>query len=244
MEGEAKLLSKYLIKNLSKTYKKDNKEIMVLKNINLEIDAKDITVIIGKSGCGKTTFIRLLKGLEEYQSGEILFKDDNDNYCEPKAAMVFQESRLMPWLNVKENILIHGKNEENLEKVLKLIKLSGLENAYPDELSGGMANRVSIGRALIYDPDILIMDEPFAALDYFTRMDMQKEVIKIYEETKKGVIFVTHNIEEAMLIATKIIVLSKKNGVYEFSINKGFNRDIDEKYFIELKKEILNILKE
>lgn len=124
------------------------------------------------------------------------------------------------------------------------MKLDKFKNAYPNELSGGMANRVSIARALSYNPDILLMDEPFAALDYFTRRKMQKEVIDIYEKTKKGVVFVTHNIEEALNIANKIIIFKKDKSIKELQISQDYNRDLNSDYYINLKKIILKELGE
>lgn len=150
----------------------------------------------------------------------------------------------MPWLTVSENITFHGnkKAEINVNKYLDIMKLKKFKNAYPSELSGGMANRVSIARALSYDPDILLMDETFAALDYFTRRKMQREVIDIYKSTKKGVIFVTHNIEEALTIANKIIVFNKN--IKEFFVSYDYNRDLSSDHYINLKKDILRELGE
>ena len=213
--------SGFLLENIYKKYLVDNKEHLVLDNISLNISSEEITVILGESGCGKTTLLRILAGLENATSGNIYFFN-NDKKCTPKVGMVFQESRLMPWL----------------------MKLEKFKNSYPNELSGGMAHRVSIARALSFNPDILLMDEPFAALDYFTRRKMQKEVVNIHKNTKKGVVFVTHNIEEAMEIAKKIIVFSKNKRIKQFSVEDEYNRDLTKNYYINLKKEILRELGE
>ena len=164
----------------------------------------------------------------------------------PKVGVVFQESRLMPWLTVKENISFHSKkmDDKDLNKYLSMMNLEKFKNSYPNELSGGMANRVSIARALSYNPDILLMDEPFAALDYFTRRKMQKEVIDIHEKTKKGVVFVTHNIDEALAIADKILVIKQDKSIKEFIIKDDYSRDLGSSYYIDLKKIILNELGE
>ena len=226
--------SGYIIKKVCKNYEVNNEQHMVLNNISLNISTEDITVILGESGCGKTTFLRIIAGLENVTSGEISYIKDNKEF-KPKVGMVFQESRLMDWLDVSENITFHNvsnrskKNNKNaiyrllsklrfkknnsvseidVDKYLSMMKLEKFKNSYPGELSGGMAQRVSIARALSFDPDMLLMDEPFSALDYFTRKDMQNEVIRIHESTNKGVIFVTHDIDEALKIADKIIVFT------------------------------------
>ena len=200
----------FIIKNLCKKFKIEDDEHIVFSDISLEIPGDKITVILGESGCGKTTLLRILSNLDTSDKGEVSYID-NKHKIKPKVGVVFQESRLMPWLTVKENISFHSKkmDEKDLNKYLSMMKLEKFKNSYPSELSGGMANRVSIARALSYNPDILLMDEPFAALDYFTRRKMQKEVINIHEKTKKGVVFVTHNIDEALAIADKIVMNKK-----------------------------------
>lgn len=261
--------SGYIIKKVCKNYEVNNEQHLVLNNISLNISTEDITVILGESGCGKTTFLRIIAGLENVTSGEISYIKDNKEF-KPKVGMVFQESRLMDWLNVSENITFHNvsnrskKNNKNaiyrllsklrfkknnsvseidVDKYLSMMKLEKFKNSYPGELSGGMAQRVSIARALSFDPDMLLMDEPFSALDYFTRKDMQNEVIRIHESTNKGVIFVTHDIDEALKIADKIIVFTLEREFKEFKINDTYNRDLTSNYYVSLKKEILHTLK-
>ena len=261
--------SGYIIKKVCKNYEVNNEQHMVLNNISLNISTEDITVILGESGCGKTTFLRIIAGLENVTSGEISYIKDNKEF-KPKVGMVFQESRLMDWLNVSENITFHNvsnrskKNNKNaiyrllsklrfkknnsvseidVDKYLSMMKLEKFKNSYPGELSGGMAQRVSIARALSFDPDMLLMDEPFSALDYFTRKDMQNELIRIHESTNKGVIFVTHDIDEALKIADKIIVITLEREFKEFKINDTYNRDLTSNYYVSLKKEILHTLK-
>lgn len=245
---------KFLVEHISKIYENETQNSLpkqVLKDINLEISANEITVIVGKSGCGKTTFLRILAGLENISEGQIRYLDGENkekNIKDVKIGMVFQEPRLMPWLTVEKNIKIHedkkniGSSEEiDTDKILSLVSLENVKNLYPHELSGGMASRVAIGRAIAYNPDILLMDEPFAALDYFTRVQLQNEIIKIHEETKRGIVFVTHNIDEAILIGEKIIIFNQNN-YEEFKINKSYPRDIGDMELINLKKIILNKL--
>ncbi len=235
--------NKFLIENISKSYiQKDGTSKEILKNITMEISENEITVIVGKSGCGKTTFLRILAGLEEITEGKIRYISKDKNEKNAKIGMVFQEPRLMPWLDVEKNIKIHEKDEKiDVDKILSLVSLENVKNLYPNELSGGMASRVAIARAIAYNPDILLMDEPFAALDYFTRAQLQNEIIKIHKKIGTGIIFVTHNIDEAVLIGKKIVVFN--DGRYEeFKINKDYPRDIGDTELINLKKEILNKL--
>lgn len=235
----------FVLKNISKKYLVDNTYHVIFKDISLNICKDEITVILGESGCGKTTLLKILSNLENIDSGQITYFNENKEVT-PKVGVVFQESRLMPWLTVRENITFHSNNKDkiNVDKYLNIMKLKKFKNAYPSELSGGMANRVSIARALSYDPDILLMDEPFAALDYFTRRKMQREVIEIYKSTKKGVIFVTHNIEEALTIANRIMVFNKNKSIKEFFVSYDYNRDLSSDYYVNLKKDILKELGE
>lgn len=226
--------SKFIIENVSKSFSQK-----ILKNISLEISGEDITVVVGKSGCGKTTFLRMLAGLENISDGSIKFLDSLGKEKKAKIGMVFQEPRLMPWLTVEKNIRIYEKEERvDVDKVLSLVSLKDVKNFYPNELSGGMASRIAIARAIGYNPDILLMDEPFAALDYFTRNQLQNEIIKIHKETKTGIIFVTHNIDEALLIGGKIIIFNRGK-CEEIKIEKNYPRDMGDIELINLKKDIL-----
>ena len=226
--------SKFIIENVSKSFSQK-----ILKNISLEISGEDITVIVGKSGCGKTTFLRMLAGLEDISDGSIKFLDSLGKEKKAKIGMVFQEPRLMPWLTVEKNIRIYEKEERvDVDKVLSLVSLKDVKKFYPNELSGGMASRIAIARAIGYNPDILLMDEPFAALDYFTRNQLQNEIIKIHKETKTGIVFVTHNIDEALLIGGKIIIFNRGK-CEEIKIEKNYPRDMGDIELINLKKDIL-----
>ena len=185
------------------TYEIEDKKVEVFKDFNLEINPKEITVIIGKSGCGKTTLLRLIAGLETPTAGEIIIPD------ELKIGMMFQEARLMPWLTAEGNVLlgIKDKNREKAREILKLVGLKGFEKAYPSQLSGGMGQRVALARTLIRNSNLVLMDEPFGALDAITRGKMQQELLRIKEETGMGIIFVTHDINEATLIGDKIVTI-------------------------------------
>lgn len=213
----------------------------MLRGVTLSLHEEGITVVVGRSGCGKTTLLRTLGGLEHIDKGEIRFP------AYGKIGMVFQEPRLMPWLTVWKNITFGQfyPNQEHIHSLISTVGLTGFESAYPDQLSGGMQQRVSLARVLAYNSDFILMDEPFAALDYFTRGTMQQELIRINAMEKKGIVFVTHSIDEALLLGSQIVVLDKgliKNtyDLKEFT----YERDILTPAFISLKRRILEDLNE
>ena len=228
--------------NVSKFYAVEKETIKVLDGINLEIPQNKITIILGRSGCGKTTLLRLVSGLEDFNQGEILGSKSK------KKAYVFQEDRLMPWLNVKKNITFGiNKNEVDDTKIDKIIDTVGLNkfySAYPSQLSGGMKQRVSIARAFAYNPDFIMMDEPFSALDFFTREQMQNELLRINKTLKCSILFVTHSIDEALTLGDKIVILEKGVIKSQYEIDEeSSQRDLLDEKFVKLKKQIINDLK-
>jgi len=231
------------LKNVQKSYLVDGRAFPVLQGINLTLPENTITVILGRSGCGKTTLLRLVGGLEEPDEGEIIF------HAEHKTAFVFQESRLMPWLNVWENVRfgLEKKADDRLfiQNIIDMVGLSGFEKAYPSQLSGGMKQRVAIARAFAYEPSFIMMDEPFAALDYFTRTQMQRELKRLQEERGASILFVTHSIDEALLLGDKIVMIEDGQIKSELAIAAdGRERDLLEEQYIERKKKIQNDLGE
>ena len=228
--------------NVSKFYTVDKESIKVIDKIDLSIPENKITVILGRSGCGKTTLLRLVAGLEDFEQGEIIGVESK------RKAYVFQEDRLMPWLDVKSNITfgIH-KNEIDNSRINEIIETVGLEkfyNAYPSQLSGGMKQRVSIARAFAYNPDFIMMDEPFSALDYFTREQMQNELLNIHKRLKCSILFVTHSIDEALILGDNIVILEKGIIKSQYEIKEDSNkRDLLDDKFVKLKKQIINDLK-
>ena len=229
------------LKNIHKSYSVDDRTLHVLKGIDLHIPEKSITVVLGRSGCGKTTLLRLVGNLEKADTGEIQFDASH------KTAFVFQESRLMPWLNVWDNIKFSLKKQnvdkEVLQNIIDTVGLKGFEKAYPHQLSGGMQQRTAIARALAYDPSFIMMDEPFAALDYFTRTQMQKELIKLQKSRGASILFVTHSIDEALLLGHKIVVIEDGQIKREFLIDTEIeDRDLLSSLFIDLKREIVKEL--
>ena len=229
------------LKNIQKSYLVDDRTLDVLKGIDLQIPEKSITVVLGRSGCGKTTLLRLVGGLEEADAGEIRFDAAH------KTAYVFQESRLMPWLHVWDNV-VFGLKKQNIDKtavqnIIDTVGLKGFEKAYPHQLSGGMQQRTAIARALAYDPSFIMMDEPFAALDYFTRDQMQKELLRLQQSRGASILFVTHSIDEALLLGHKIVIIEDGQIKRAFRIEtEQTERDLLSPFFIDLKREIINEL--
>lgn len=227
------------IKGLMKNYVVSDATISVLKGLNFECNETGITVILGKSGCGKTTFLRILGGLEKEDSGSIQLP------ANIKIGIVFQEPRLMSWLTTYQNIVFGLKKnsfkEQEINKLIDLVGLTGFEKAYPSQLSGGMQQRVALARTLAYDPSFLLMDEPFAALDHFTRITMQNELLRIYCMNQKGILFVTHSIDESLLIGQKIVIFEEGVIKKEFNLNEyTYPRDLLSSNIIKIKKDILN----
>lgn len=202
------------LEGVSKTFTTQNGDVVkALDSISFDVNQHEFVSIIGPSGCGKSTILRLISGLDQCSSGSITLSDtvDKDGF-----GYVFQDSVLLPWKTVKENIAFpleikgdkDGKGMERVEQLLKIVELEGFANSYPKELSGGMRQRASIARSLSYDPDVLLMDEPFGALDALTRDSLNVELRKIWKATGKTIIFVTHDIDEAVFLSTKVVVLS------------------------------------
>lgn len=226
------------LKNIKKAYTAGERKLNVLKGINLQLREQSITVILGRSGCGKTTLLRLVGGLEDVDAGEIIFGASH------KTAFVFQEPRLMPWLNVWDNVKFGLKkqecNNEAIQSIIDTVGLHDFEKAYPNQLSGGMQQRVAIARALAYNPSFIMMDEPFAALDYFTRQQMQKELLRLQRERGVSILFVTHSIDEALFLGHKIVIIEDGQRKSEFMLDESNEeRNLLEPKFIELKKEIM-----
>ncbi len=231
--------------------------VEALGGINLEIRTGEFLAIVGPSGCGKSTFLEILGGLIKPSCGSIYIDGKAVSGPNHDRGIVFQGYALFPWRNVTENIA-YGLEEKGVpkktrneicRKYISLVGLSGFENHYPYQLSGGMKQRVAIARALAYDPDILLMDEPFAALDAQTRDTLQGEVLRIWEETRKTVLFVTHNIEEAVFLADRIAVMSVRPGIIKRIIDIPLSRPRFEEFrtsqdFIKLRQEVGSIVRE
>ena len=208
------------IKGVNKQFFADGKEMEALHDINLSIRENEFVCFIGPSGCGKTTLLRIVAGLEDPTSGTVTLDGDPIRGPSPERGMVFQEYSLFPWRTVLDNTVFGLElkgvplNERKRlgRQYLKMVGLESFETRYPHELSGGMKQRVAIARALVNNPKALLMDEPFGALDAQTRNIMQSELLRIWEEEKKTVIFVTHSVDEAIYLADTIVIMSARPG--------------------------------
>lgn len=221
-----------IFKDISKIFaKKTEREVAALDNINFEIKEHEFVSIVGPSGCGKTTLLKIVAGLVEPDTGEIIYPGD----AQPSTALLFQDQGLLPWLTVMDNIglgleLKRVPAPERKELVLdfmRRVKLDGFQDHYPHELSGGMRQRVALARVFLTNPDILLMDEPFASLDAQTRIILQHELLKIWTIERKTVLFVTHDIDEAILLGDRVIVLTDRPGKVHEDIQIEIKRPRD-----------------
>lgn len=239
---------------VTKIFEEGKQKIVALKDFNLEVKENEFTVIVGPSGCGKSTFLYMVAGFEKPTEGKILLDGKPITKPGPDRGIVFQEPALYPWRTVLGNVMfgleIMGMSKEKArEKAMQYIRmvgLTGFENAYPHTLSGGMKQRVGIARALAYDPEILLMDEPFGALDAQTRKIMQQELVKIWEKTKKTVIFVTHSVIEAVYLADTIVVMTARPGRVKGIINVDLPRprSYTDKEYLKIRERVLALLEE
>ena len=201
-------------------------QLEALRDINLSVETGEFIAVVGPSGCGKTTFLRIIAGLEPRTSGTIMLDDRALQGPGRSRGFVFQNDSLLPWRSVLGNALIGPevagtlgpKERQRTLDLLKLVGLGGFEDYYPRQLSGGMRQRVNLARALAIDPDILLMDEPFASLDAQTREIMQTELLRIWEKGRKTVLFVTHQIDEAVFLADRVLVLARRPGRLQESV--------------------------
>jgi NitT/TauT family transport system ATP-binding protein len=248
-------MGRVVIDHVTKIFRKETgHEVTALDDVSLEIRGKEFVCFVGPSGCGKTTLLRIVAGLETATSGRVLLSGEEIRGPDPKRGMVFQEYSLFPWRTVIDNIAFglemqgvpREERRRRAKEYLNLVNLEQFGLAYPNELSGGMRQRVAIARALANDPEILLMDEPFGALDAQTRNKMQGELLEIWEETKKTVIFVTHSVDEAVYLADRIVVLSARPGRIKEVIEVGLARPRDrtDTEFARLRKTVLTMIQE
>ncbi|MDR1975734.1 MAG: ABC transporter ATP-binding protein [Campylobacteraceae bacterium] len=224
------------IRDVSKRYiTTDGNAFTAVKNASFDVEDGEFVSIVGPSGCGKTTLLRLILGLDGDYEGDILLQNERIKGTSLSRGIVFQEHRLLPWLTLSDNIGLallqaDGTKEEKAKTITRniaLVGLKGFENAYPHELSGGMAQRAAIARALAHQPSILLLDEPLGALDAITRMRLQEELQRIWKYEKVSMIMVTHDVEEAIFLSDKIIVMNSNPGriVSEIKVNLPEPRD-------------------
>jgi ABC-type nitrate/sulfonate/bicarbonate transport system ATPase subunit len=233
----------------------DGEKVVALSNLNAEIRAGEFICLIGPSGCGKSTFLRLIAGLSTPTAGEIKLDDVFIDRPGHERGLVFQDPTLFPWLTVYENVAyglkmrhVYKENKKEVGKFIQLVGLGGFEKSLPHQLSGGMAQRASLARALVNNPKVLLLDEPLGALDAFTRMNMQDEILRIWKERKTTMIMVTHDVDEAIYLSDRIFVMTPRPAKIEqiipVDIGRGENygRQRDSVDFLLLRSKILQIL--
>ena len=209
------------VSGVSKQYASEQSTVQALADVNFGVDSGELVCIVGPSGCGKTTLFRILAGLEPATRGEVTLNGTAVTEPTPNMGIVFQEYHLFPWRTVRGNIafglekavgLDGTDREQRVQQLVDLVGLAGFEDSYPKSLSGGMKQRVALARALAIDPALLLMDEPFGAVDAQTRERLQAELLEIWGETGKTILFVTHDVEEAVTLADRVVVMGKNPG--------------------------------
>jgi sulfonate transport system ATP-binding protein len=240
-------MSTLQIKNLSHQYRLPQGELEVLNHVQLTVQPGEFISIVGTSGCGKSTLLRLIGGLETASEGQILLGDKIVQAPGLDRGMVFQEPRLYPWLTVEENIVFgcrpgstESEKQNRVQDHVKLVGLTGFEKAYPHQLSGGMQQRTAMARALVSRPQVLLLDEPFGALDALTRIQMQQEILKIWQAEKITIILVTHDIDEAVFLGNRVLVMSNRPGTFKKTLSVPLDRPRDRsgEVFSKIRKEI------
>lgn len=254
-----------VLDNVSRSFKRDGKEFLALDNVSFVCEDGEFVAVVGPSGCGKTTCLRMAAGLEFPSSGSVTVGGVEVKKPGPDRAVVFQQFALFPWKTVEENIrfgltsLGVGRQEadERIASNLKLMNLEGYESAYPHQLSGGMQQRVAIARAYVLNPQVLLMDEPFGALDAQTRTVMQEELLRVGRANPRTVMFITHAVEEAVYLADRVVVMTRRPGTIKQVIDVNPIREaekwhtydriedvMDLESFVHLRTQIWRLLRE
>ena len=242
------------IQNVEKTFGKGKGRILALDRVSLSVSDGKFTVLIGPSGCGKSTLLYLIAGFEKPTGGTILLDGTPIEKPGPDRGFVFQDYALFPWKTVLGNMmfgLVHNgwdkrKARARAMEYINLVHLSGFEHAYPHTLSGGMKQRVGIARALAYEPKVMLMDEPFGALDAQTRKHMQQELVGIWEKTRGTIVFVTHSVIEAVYLADQIVVMTARPGKVKGIVNVDVPRprQYTEEHYLHIRQDVLGLLEE
>jgi ABC-type nitrate/sulfonate/bicarbonate transport system ATPase subunit len=235
--------------DLSKSFALNGQRLSVLRNLSLDIQSGEALAIVGPSGCGKTTLLRVMAGLETPDSGEVLIDGHTVRGVGTERSIIFQEPRLLPWLTVLGNVAFglevrgnpRAEAETRARGYIRLVGLGEFETAYPRQLSGGMAQRVGIARALTVQPEILLLDEPLGALDAMTKLTMQEELARIWREEKVTMILVTHDLEEAIYLADRVLVLPKDKRASPNLIEVGLSRprNRSDARFVEMRRGLM-----
>lgn len=248
---ETQILSpgvKLRTENVSMSFLRDGKILPVLENIDLEVSNGEFVCLLGPSGCGKSTLLSAMAGFLKPTSGAIRIDGEIVNGPDPRRIFVFQERGVFPWLTVEGNIgfglrkLSRQERAQRVAHYVRMVGLEGFEKSYPHELSGGMKQRVEVARALAVNPDVMFLDEPFGALDSITRMVMRMELLRIWQAERKTILFVTHDIDEAVQLADRVVVMSARPGHIQriVPIDVSHPRDISSPRYLELRDGILS----
>jgi len=246
-------MGELVIQNLTRTFPRENgTTLTAIENLSLTVHDKEFVCVLGPSGCGKTTLLRMIAGLDSASSGEIVLDGERITGINPKVGIVFQEYSLFPWRSVIDNIAFGlemrglARTERNriAEHYLDLVGLTQFRESYPSELSGGMRQRVAVARALALEPVVLLMDEPFGALDAQTRNMLQHELLGIWEKTRKTIIFITHSVDEAVFLADRIVALTPRPGTIceIIPIDQVRPRDRTSVEFAKVRRYVLDMI--
>ncbi len=238
---------KIRIEKVFRAFSRGKASILALKDVSLHIEAGEFVVIVGASGCGKTTLLNLIAGFIPPTKGHIFLNGSEVRGIDPRCGMIFQQYALFPWKTVQHNVefglkmkgMPKRKRRAVAGKYIEMVGLSGFEKTYPNALSGGMKQRVSIARALANDPEVMLLDEPFAALDAMTRQILQEQLIHIYEKQRKTVLFITHSIDEALMLASRIVIMTARPGRIAQNIRNDLPRPRD--MSVQLSDEYLKM---
>lgn len=245
-------MSAVSIRNVSMRFpgKRNGESIQVLEAVSADVAHGEFVCIVGPSGCGKSTLLNIVAGFLHATSGEALVEGEPVRAPDPRRIFVFQENGVFPWLNVRENVGFGLRHHEQTERdriiahYIDMVGLLGFETAYPRELSGGMRQRVEIARALAANPDIIYMDEPFGALDFLTRLKMRTDLVRIWQSEKKTILFVTHDIEEAIQLADRVLIMSKRPATIQEIVDVDLPRprDLDSPGYLEKRDRIFRVM--
>lgn len=239
--------AKLRIENLGMVFERDGKSIPVLENINLDVADGEFICLVGPSGCGKSTLLNTLAGFVAPTSGSVVIDGETVSGPDPRRILVFQEHGVFPWLTVEGNIgfglskIPRAERAERIAHYVQLVRLQGFEHSYPSDLSGGMKQRLQVARALAVNPDILYLDEPFGALDSITRVIMRGELLRIWQTERRTIFFVTHDIDEAVQLADRVVVLSSRPARVQdiLRIDISHPRNISSPRYLQLRDDLL-----
>ena len=240
------------MRGVHKAFEESGKaSVEVLSGVDLDVLEGEFVCLLGPSGCGKSTLLNMCAGFEKMGRGSIQIDGEDVRGPDPRRVFVFQEYGIFPWMTVWDNIafgLAQGTFEEQLETVghyIEMVGLTGFEKAYPAELSGGMKQRVEVARALAVQPDVLYMDEPFGALDSLTRLKMRSEIIRIWKQERKTILFVTHDIEESVQVAQRVVVLTERPAVIKTVVDLNalpYPRDLDSTEYLDARDRLFEAM--